>query len=136
MSNQPQLFADDKEPLKSRRTCTPDKVGTGPPGETCKSCASCVRIKWHDKTYHKCRLMEQYWTHGGGSDIKLRWAACRSWFPTEERVLGLGGFAVRSIETCGWTPECLHIIAEEYEEAGNDMGWLRHAANELQKTGG
>jgi hypothetical protein len=144
MPKPPQLFDDPtvSEPERSKHWkrkgehATPSPIGSGPPGETCKTCRSATRIKYHDKTYYKCGLMEKCWTHGGASDIKLRWEACRSWFPLKQRVLGLGEFAVRSIETCGWTRECLHIIAEEYEEAGNDMGWLRHAANALQKPGG
>lgn len=144
MEKHPQLFADDKEPLKSRQTCTPDKVGTGPPGETCKSCTSCVRIKWHDKTYHKCKLMEKYWTHGGGSDIKLKWDACKSWEPNHFRIRVLtltpGDFAIDMIETCGWFREPLLIIAEHYEELGSDMGWLRFAAMRVppvpHETGG
>lgn len=129
----PQLFDDPtaKETAPGPRLghlATPAPVGSGPDGETCKTCRFAERIRWHDKTYHKCKLMEKYWTHGGGTDIKLRWAACKSWVPPESRVLGLGKFAEECIEKLGWSRESLLIIADYYDETGQDMAWLRLAA--------
>jgi hypothetical protein len=54
--------------------------GTGPAGETCKTCAhrrstgsACGRVYW------KCGLMEAHWTGGPGTDIRMRSPACRHW---------------------------------------------------------
>jgi hypothetical protein len=60
--------------------------GTGPKGEKCKSCAYAVRVQGGANSYTKCKLMEFVWTHGAGSDIKLKTAACSRWPPslTEE----------------------------------------------------
>ena len=56
--------------------------GTGPKGETCGSCKQHVR-KVMAGTYHKCGLMVHIWTGGGGTDIKVRSAACRHWEASE-----------------------------------------------------
>lgn len=53
--------------------------GTGPGNETCGSCQHHVRVDYHNKGYHKCALCSEQWTHGPGSDIRVRAAACRFW---------------------------------------------------------
>jgi hypothetical protein len=54
--------------------------GTGPQGETCKSCAHSVRVNQNTAgTYRKCALMRANWTGGPGSDILFRSPACRHW---------------------------------------------------------
>lgn len=55
--------------------------GTGPAGETCKSCRHLVRKQWA-KTYLKCGLMQAKWTCGGGSDVRARSPACKFWEAT------------------------------------------------------
>ena len=52
--------------------------GTGPNGETCRSCAHYCRI-YRAKTYLKCGLMQNAWTGGPGSDIKAASPACAKW---------------------------------------------------------
>lgn len=52
--------------------------GTGPNGETCKSCKNIVRRKW-DKVYLKCGLTKANWTKGPGTDIKAGSPACSKW---------------------------------------------------------
>jgi hypothetical protein len=52
--------------------------GTGPAGETCKSCQHYTRIYW-DKVYRKCDLARARWTHGAGSDIRAKDRACALW---------------------------------------------------------
>jgi hypothetical protein len=52
--------------------------GSGPAGETCKSCRHIVR-KRMAKTYLKCGLMERSWTGGTGSDIRACAPACSRW---------------------------------------------------------
>lgn len=57
--------------------------GTGPTGETCRSCEHYARLEYA-KTYRKCAKMEKVWTHGPGTDIKASAPACRFWQkPTE-----------------------------------------------------
>jgi hypothetical protein len=141
--SQPRLFDDptatEIKPAKRRREgayATPFAIGSGPPGETCKTCVHRKMLDYHNKTYNKCGLMQKSWTHGGATDIKLRWAACWSWMPLNmsTRILKLGDYSVQLLERMGneLTPMHLQLIAEHYEELGMDMGWLRHAANKLQ----
>ena len=50
--------------------------GTGPEGETCKSCN---HKTYHEcsKRYYKCDLVN--WSNGAGTDILLRSPACHRW---------------------------------------------------------
>lgn len=48
-------------------------IGSGPKGETCRTCAHSCFIKFA-KTYWKCDLVQH--TGGPGTDIRLKWAAC------------------------------------------------------------
>ena len=52
--------------------------GTGPAGETCKSCKHIARIR-RSSTYIKCGLARERWTHGGGTDILTKAPACHYW---------------------------------------------------------
>lgn len=52
--------------------------GTGPIGETCKSCKHYVTRQW-SKTYRKCGLMQTHWTRGAGTDIRASDPACKKW---------------------------------------------------------
>ena len=52
--------------------------GTGPAGETCKTCAHIVR-KEFAKTYIKCELSKARWTGGGGTDVRAGDPACSKW---------------------------------------------------------
>lgn len=52
--------------------------GTGPAGETCRTCRHYTR-KRMSKVYRKCGLMAQHWTNGYGTDIKASAPACRRW---------------------------------------------------------
>lgn len=56
-------------------------IGSGPAGETCRTCAHARCIKFA-KTYHKCALVKP--TAGPGTDIRLKWAACARWQKKEE----------------------------------------------------
>jgi len=53
-------------------------VGSGPDGETCKTCKHLCRVQYA-KTYLKCGLLRKQWTHGPGTDIKAKDAACWKW---------------------------------------------------------
>ncbi len=70
--------ADDPRRDATKRA-TAAVPGTGPDGETCETCRSCCKVGWHNKYYYKCELMERWWTHGAGTDIRLKWAACSEW---------------------------------------------------------
>ena len=77
MNSETGLFGDIPQAVK--KVGHIDTPGTGPEGETCGSCQHCIRIRYHNKNYHKCGLMEPLWTHGAGTDIKKKDAACKSW---------------------------------------------------------
>ena len=77
------------EQPKQRQNGYAAPPGTGPHGETCRSCKHYRSVRYHDKTYPKCWLMVKAWTHGYGSDIRASSPACRWWtFPesTHETV--------------------------------------------------
>jgi hypothetical protein len=52
--------------------------GTGPQGETCGGCEHRARVS-------KCALAKARWTHGAGSDIRMKDAACRLWTRKESK---------------------------------------------------
>lgn len=52
--------------------------GTGPAGETCKTCAFYSGVRYAKK-YRKCLLMLPQWTGGPGTDILARSPACAYW---------------------------------------------------------
>jgi hypothetical protein len=54
------------------------KPGTGPAGQTCKTCEHLTRLKM-GKTYLKCSLTRASWTSGQGSDVRAGDAACWKW---------------------------------------------------------
>ena len=71
----------DGEPR--RRTTRPlgyaFRPGSGPEGETCGTCEHACRLRYHNKTYYKCEIVQHRWTHGAGSDILLKSPACTAW---------------------------------------------------------
>lgn len=73
-------FGDDLPPGKKKRNDKPRgsaaPIGSGPAGETCKSCKHSY-CNQYAKRYWKCDLVKA--THGPGSDIRLKWAACSRW---------------------------------------------------------
>lgn len=52
--------------------------GTGPEGETCRSCKHIVRRR-NANVYRKCGLMRAHWTGGGKTDILAKSPACSRW---------------------------------------------------------
>jgi len=64
-----------KEPVPRGYAAQP---GTGPAGETCRSCRHYVR-KHLAKAYLKCALMRAHWTGGGSTDIRAGSPACKRW---------------------------------------------------------
>jgi len=55
------------------------RPGSGPPGETCKTCEFAVRVQGGSRNFYKCLIVRHRWTHGPGSDIKLKSPACEMW---------------------------------------------------------
>src|SRR5258708_34516181 len=50
--------------------------GTGPAGETCKTCLHYTHGGSGNRKFPKCGLMRPLWTHGPGTDIKASSPAC------------------------------------------------------------
>lgn len=77
----PPQSAKSQAVARARQTktgCYADFPGTGPAGETCKSCKHIYR-KHMGKTYLECALTRAWWTGGGGTDIKAGSPACSKW---------------------------------------------------------
>jgi hypothetical protein len=51
--------------------------GTGPQGETCKTCRHIRRKMGGRKSYPKCALVK--WTSGTATDIRVHAPACSRW---------------------------------------------------------
>lgn len=77
--------AKRKPTIRKGYAATP---GTGPDGETCKSCDHARKCNNDGaKQFYKCILMKRLWTGGYGSDILIKSPACRLWVkevPNEE----------------------------------------------------
>ena len=52
--------------------------GTGPDGETCKTCEHYAIVQF-SRRYRKCGLIRKRWTPGPGTDIKAGSPACHYW---------------------------------------------------------
>jgi hypothetical protein len=51
--------------------------GSGPAGQTCKTCTAAYRRQGGSKAFWKCSLVNA--TAGPGTDIRLKSPACRFW---------------------------------------------------------
>lgn len=73
---------DPTKPRKRSKDPEPagyaDQPGTGPAGETCKTCRHLFRNRLA-KTYLKCRLAAAIWTGGRKTDVLAGSPACRLW---------------------------------------------------------
>lgn len=56
--------------------------GSGPEGSTCGNCQHAARIDYHNKRFIKCGVIAHRWTHGPGTDIRLKTPGCKFWEPT------------------------------------------------------
>lgn len=45
----------------------------------CGTCQHLHRSPYHNKTYLKCELHRENWTHSGATDIRYGWPACEHW---------------------------------------------------------
>lgn len=75
-ADMPEHAAPDK-PVKQRGLYAA-LPGTGPAGETCRTCGN---LNGHtmSRRYYKCLLTRAKWTGGAGSDVKVRSPACSKW---------------------------------------------------------
>ena len=78
-----QITADQARDIerKGKRKATLPKgnaapIGSGPDGETCKTCAHSYSRSMA-KRYYKCELVRA--TGGPATDIRLKWPACSRW---------------------------------------------------------
>src|SRR5688572_21485722 len=75
-------LSDAQRKLLTKRRMDPKGYaalpGTGPAGETCKSCEH-YTIRRFSKGYRKCMLTRATWTCGPGSDVKASSPACSRW---------------------------------------------------------
>jgi hypothetical protein len=55
------------------------KPGTGPEGESCKSCRHSIHAGTGGKRFPKCELMLACWTSSRRTDILMGAAACSKW---------------------------------------------------------
>lgn len=53
--------------------------GTGPAGETCRTCAHSCLNAGNSKNYWKCGLLKFAWTRSPRTDIRLKSHACLHW---------------------------------------------------------
>lgn len=88
MSEQPDMFVDSlgAAMMEVRRKKEWGKAngyarvpGSGPKGETCKTCVHSCATGGYRKTYYKCAVIKHRWTHGPGTDILIKSPACSMW---------------------------------------------------------
>jgi len=63
----------------------PYPPGSGPPGQTCGTCAKLCE-RHFSKTYFKCHVLMKFWTAGPGTDIRKKDPACLCWEPRIDKV--------------------------------------------------
>lgn len=68
---------------KKKRDETPKgyaaRPGSGPAGETCKTCIHAQLSHTYRHRYWKCDIIQHRWTRGPGTDIRLKSPACSFW---------------------------------------------------------
>ncbi len=76
---QPELFEVGKRTPEPKQQGHYRLPGSGPEGETCKTCKYSVAPGRSLHRYYKCQLIYKGWTHGYASDIRLKDPACSGW---------------------------------------------------------
>ena len=51
--------------------------GSGPAGETCRSCSNLRSVQGGNRKFYKCAL--RTWTHGKATDVLIGSPACAMW---------------------------------------------------------
>lgn len=78
MTTEQDLFGQPiKEPVKYSAGYFA-RPGSGPEGQTCGTCIHANGTGRAGK-YKKCARMKRIWSHGAGTDIKLKSPACEGW---------------------------------------------------------
>jgi hypothetical protein len=75
------LFGNEIVPAAcgpKRSYAHPDRPGTGPKGQTCGTCCH-RRATGNAGRFWKCAVIQAAWTHGPGSDLRLKDPACSRW---------------------------------------------------------
>lgn len=70
----------------------PYPPGSGPPGQTCGTCAKLCERRLA-KTYFKCHVLIKFWTAGPGTDIRKKDPACMAWEPRESSQIRAQDYA-------------------------------------------
>ena len=60
--------------------------GTGPAGETYKTCRHAVKISGGNRAFWKCDRRRASWTRSYGTDIRVGAPACKGWEAKAEAV--------------------------------------------------
>lgn len=110
--NQPELFLIDRPPPIATPPSGCKKIGgtaaepgTGPKGETCKTCAHYVVTRPGAGKYRKCGLMREHWTSGPGTDIKAGYPACKFWeSAAANKPFGHSAWIIRRVRTAAKLP--------------------------------
>lgn len=55
------------------------RPGSGPAGENCKTCDHACHVNGGTRNFWKCDIIQHRWTHGPGTDIRLKSPACSFW---------------------------------------------------------
>jgi len=90
MSTREQLEALWRRPGASARARTGKAVeggpaghaapaGTGPAGESCRTCRHLAPVTPGGRRVHKCGLMRQRWTSSVRTDVRVSYPACACW---------------------------------------------------------
>lgn len=77
-ANLPEHAAPDKPVRVKAKGLYAALPGTGPVGETCRTCANLSAQQMSNRWY-KCELTRPWWTGGVGTDVKARSPACSKW---------------------------------------------------------
>ena len=89
MNDQLLLFDIDYSqgpPKRRGHSATP---GTGPAGESCRTCRHRYRnVVRSGRAYLKCDLQRARWTGGRATDIRAKDPACRFWEKRDEEASG------------------------------------------------
>ena len=66
---------DLPKPISGRKYKTMQQLHGVLEGKTCKTCAHCIKCRYHNKTYYKCELW--YVSNSEATDIRLKNVACK-----------------------------------------------------------
>lgn len=77
-ANLPEHAAPDRPVRLKKRGLYAALPGTGPVGETCRSCDH-LSGKLQSRRYYKCDLTRAKWTGSPNTDVRVRSPACSKW---------------------------------------------------------